>query len=300
MKLAIIVPYKDRRDYLQVFLELVPKYLEQVNGLKNYRIYLAEQTSSDTFNLSVSRNVGAEFALADDDFEHLIFHDVDTIPIKNIDYRPRNYNVAWFMSAGTCKLQAAAYRGANGYNPHFVGWGDEDKEFYHRLSVLNFDVQEWHRSDEAKDAVMANLEWPTMSEAEAFNRSKGYFGHGGLGPRFVPYASRTQVIGRCDKKDFFNPVHQQRNARIWEEIYAMPLPEKIAYIQQNGLNLVDLAKIVVRERTSNFVWVAYETADVLGSVAEGAKGRRNAPAEWSSDVAVGSFSDLGPYPSQVS
>jgi N-terminal domain of galactosyltransferase len=169
------------------------------------------------------------------------------------------------MSAGTCKLHAAAYRGANGYNPHFVGWGEEDKEFYHRLSVLNFDVQEWHRSDEAKDAVMANLEWPTISEAEAFNRSKSYFGHGGLGPRFVPYASQTRVISRCDKKDFFSPVYQWRNARIWEEIYAMPLSKKLAYIQQNGVNLVDLTKIVVRERTRNFVWVAYETSDVLGS-----------------------------------
>jgi len=79
VKLAIIVPYKNRPDYLQVFLESVPRYLEQVNGLQNYRIYIAEQTSSDVFNLSVSRNVGAKFALADGGFEHLIFHEVDTI-----------------------------------------------------------------------------------------------------------------------------------------------------------------------------------------------------------------------------
>jgi hypothetical protein len=222
-------------------------------------------TGTPLSSSSYPRPMRRSRCLADDVFEHLIFHDVDVIPIKNIDYRPRNYNVAWFMSAGTCKIPASAYRGANGYNARFVGWGDEDKEFYHHLSVLNFDVREWHRSDEAKDAVIMNLEWPAMSAAEALYRSRIYFGRDRMGPRFVPYTSSTRVISRYDKKDFFSPVHRRRNAKIWRDVYAMPPPEKAAYIRDNGMNLVDLAKIVVRQRTRNFVWIAYETSDVLGS-----------------------------------
>ena len=78
-----------------------------------------------------------------DDFEHLIFHDV--IPIKNIDYRPRNYNVAWFMSAGTCKLEQSRLTEARTATIRTSSVGEEDKEFDYRRGVLNFDVER-HRS----------------------------------------------------------------------------------------------------------------------------------------------------------
>jgi hypothetical protein len=46
-------------------LSEVPKYLERVNGITEYVIYVAEQESRDLFNLALSRNVAAQAALDD-------------------------------------------------------------------------------------------------------------------------------------------------------------------------------------------------------------------------------------------
>jgi len=64
-QLAILVPYRNRERYLDIFLSEVPKYLERVNGITDYMIYVAEQQSQDLFNLALSRNVAARAALDD-------------------------------------------------------------------------------------------------------------------------------------------------------------------------------------------------------------------------------------------
>jgi L-rhamnose mutarotase len=266
MKPAIIVPYKNRKNYLDIFLNRVPKYIEGMNGIQNYAIYLAEQTSSDIFNLSLSRNVGAMFALADSKFDYLIFHDVDVIPIENIDYGPRDYNVAWFMTAGTCKVHISAYIKANGYNPRFVGWGAEDKEFYHRLSTLIGEVKEWHRTGESRHAVIMDLGMPRLSEAEALRWSKGYFGYTDDGPRYIPCNDLVNGLPHqpYDKsKDFMFPEYQKRNDQIWERVYHMPLGKKLEYIKANGMNLVHLSGISVKERVGKLVWLTYKTNMIL-------------------------------------
>ncbi len=58
-KLAIVVPVKNRQAYLEVFLEAIPAYLENVNRLHDFKIFVAEQVDDVPFNLSLSRNVGA-------------------------------------------------------------------------------------------------------------------------------------------------------------------------------------------------------------------------------------------------
>jgi hypothetical protein len=58
-QLTILVPYQNRKSYLDIFLSEVPKYLERVNGITDYAIYVAEQQSPDRFNLALSRNVAA-------------------------------------------------------------------------------------------------------------------------------------------------------------------------------------------------------------------------------------------------
>ena len=62
-RLALLVPYRDRQRYLDIFLREVPRYLEKVNGISDYTIYVAEQASPDLFNLALSRNVAAGVAL---------------------------------------------------------------------------------------------------------------------------------------------------------------------------------------------------------------------------------------------
>jgi N-terminal region of glycosyl transferase group 7/N-terminal domain of galactosyltransferase len=264
-RLAILVPYRDRKDYLDIFLDEVPKYLERVNGITDYAIYVAEQESQDRFNLALSRNVAARAALDDGGFGYFVFHDVDVIPLCHIDYGPRSFNVAWFLSAGSCKIAATDFVKANGYNPDFVGWGDEDVEFYHRLSHLGSDLREWHQIPESRQAVAINLEWPQLSEDEALAWSRRYFGHAASGPRFVPYrrTAGDRKLRQYDKSsDFWGLGQQERNHALWHQMRALSPEDKTSYIARNGLNRVrvDRTNRLARGRIR---WVKYRTGDVL-------------------------------------
>jgi hypothetical protein len=118
---------------------------------------------------------------------------------------------------------------ANGYNPDFVGWGDEDVELYHRLEHVGSEVREWHRIPESRQAVIVNLEWPEMSDDEALSWSRRYFG------------TRTgcRSYERYDKsRDFLELSQQQRNHVLWNRVRALPPDEKTSYIARTGLNRV--------------------------------------------------------------
>src|SRR6516165_827552 len=118
--LAILVPYRNRKRYLDIFLREVPSYLERTNGISNYTIYVEEQQSQDSFNLALSRNVAARAALDDGASGYFVFHDVDVIPLCGVDCRPHSFNVAWFLSAGSCKVTVTDFVRANGYNPEKI------------------------------------------------------------------------------------------------------------------------------------------------------------------------------------
>ena len=262
-QLAILVPYRNRKAYLDVFSREVPAYLERANGISDYAIYIAEQQSQDLFNLALSRNVAARAALDDGMSGSFVFHDVDIIPLSGVDYGPRSFNVAWFLSAGSCKVMAADFVRANGYNPDFEGWGDEDVEFYHRLEHVGCEVKEWHRTPESRQAVVANLEWPEMSDVEALSWSQRYFGHETSGPRFLPYRTSCRSFEPYDKSsDFLGPGQQARNHSLWHRVRALAPDDKSAYIARNGLNRVRIDR-AVRSTQDRIRWIKYQTADVL-------------------------------------
>jgi hypothetical protein len=176
-----------------------------------YAIYI-EQQSRDLFNLALSRNVAARAALDDGASGSFVFHDVDIIQLRGVDYGPRSFNVAWFLSASSCKVMAADFVTANRCNPNFVVWGDEDVEFYHRLEHVGCEVKEWHRTPESRQAVVANLEWPEMSDEEVLSWSQRYFGHESSGPRFVRDRTGCGSFERYDKSgDFLGPSQQERS-----------------------------------------------------------------------------------------
>jgi N-terminal region of glycosyl transferase group 7/N-terminal domain of galactosyltransferase len=265
-QLAILVPYQNRKGYLDIFLREVPHYLERANGISDYAIYVAEQQSEDPFNLALSRNTAARAALDDGVSGYFVFHDVDVIPLCGVDYGPRCFNVAWFLTAGSCKVMVTDFVRANGYNPEFVGWGDEDVEFYHRLEHVGCEVREWHRMPESRHAVIVNLEWPDMSDNEALSWSRSYFGHEDFGPRFVPYRTGGRVFKRYDKsRDFLGVDLQERNHALWNQVRALSPDEKSSYIARNGLSRVRVDQ-AVRTTQDRIRWVQYRTKDVLDPI----------------------------------
>jgi hypothetical protein len=207
-------------------------------------------------------------ALHDEAFTHFVFHDVDVIPLYHIDYRPRSFNMAWFLSAGSCQIKVTDFIKANGYNPDFAGWGDEDVEFYHRISHLGSDLREWHRMPESREAVVMNLEWPDLADDEALAWSRPYFGHDTFGPRFIPYRCTAghRKLQRYDKsKDFWEAGQQQRNHTLLNQIRMLPPAEKTSYFARNGFNRVGVnrARQVTRGRIR---WIEYRIDEVLENI----------------------------------
>jgi hypothetical protein len=189
----------------------------------------------------------------------------------HIYYGPCSFNLAWFLSAGSCKITAADFVKANGYNPDFVGWGYEDTEFYGRLSHLGSELREWHRIPESRKAVAMNLEWPDLSNDEALAWSRRYFGYETLGPLFVPYRRTTgnSHFEQYDKSnDFWQLGQQERNYALWTWTRTLPPEDKTLYIAKNGLNRVRLDRTVrFGQGQGQVQWIKYRTEDVLERMA---------------------------------
>lgn len=267
---AVIVPVKDRDAYLSVFLDEVPRYLEQQNGIHDYKIFVAEQLDDAPFNASLARNVGALFALGEPRFDYFVFHDVDLIPVSGVDYAYRPKNVSWFMNAGTCKIHRRALLDANGYNPSIWGWCSEDYEFYSRVCDFGHAMESWHQIPESRDAVIVNLDLKPQSAEECLAHSKWYFGHSGTGPRHISYnltehvrpASQVPKNGWRIQGWHFERL-SDRHRTIIDFLVKMPLPMKREYAALYGLNWVDKNKVQVFKHEPKLCHLRYRWFDVV-------------------------------------
>lgn len=78
-KVAIIVPYRNRRRNLNIFLLYMHRFLSSQNI--NYGIFLIEPLESLKFNRALLLNIGFLEAMKDDEgWNCFIFHDVDMLP----------------------------------------------------------------------------------------------------------------------------------------------------------------------------------------------------------------------------
>jgi beta-1,4-galactosyltransferase 3 len=77
-KTAIVVPYKDRLKNLQLFLRNIHPFLDKQNIF--YAIYVVEPVEGVRFNKGVLMNVGFLKAFKDEQWDCVIFHDVDLLP----------------------------------------------------------------------------------------------------------------------------------------------------------------------------------------------------------------------------
>jgi hypothetical protein len=273
---AVVVPYKNRPRYLELLLKEVPRYLEAVNGIADFTIFVAEQTSAGLFNVALSRNVGAAFALQEERYDYFVFHNVDIIPVRNVDYRMPAHNVAWFLDAGSCKVHRDALREANGYDPRYVGWGSEDTDFYDRLSATGCDVRLWHETDESKGAVSWNLEMPPLSDDQALAWSMRYFGlRLPGGPRFLPFRGRDGAFpfAQHDKNDFLVPDQRRKNEERYQTFHALSLDDKRTELRRVGLADVRLSAVTVKKREPRLVWLTYDAGAVNATPEPGGPGR---------------------------
>jgi hypothetical protein len=162
MKYSIIIPYRDRKDHLEV---LIPALLKRFDG-KDFEIIVSEQNDTDNFNLSNTQNIGVQKATGD----VIILHQVDYCPTDDVSYDITDQPVLparkgvfvnkdltlrdyYDIPGGYRKWQEeiddAFYGGVvimtreqwntiNGLNPLYKGWGNEDEDLRERFKWAGY------------------------------------------------------------------------------------------------------------------------------------------------------------------
>jgi hypothetical protein len=259
---AIVVPYRDREQQLDVLLAHLPRYLRD-HHLERFQVVVSEQLDASPFSPALSRNVGALFALRTlPECNYIVFNDVDILPFRNVDYGKPRETAAWFMNAGSCKVLPDVLLQVNGYNNQFSGWGYEDSEFWWRLAVLGFPSYAWHRSEEAREAEVVNLECCGMSAAELDAETVRYFGSL-EGPRFVAGNGLLEGVRRVDKRGFFEASIRESNLRLLEGARQLPHESARRYIAAYGISQIALSQ-VSSERADDHTWrLGFDSRKVL-------------------------------------
>ena len=145
LRLAVVVPYRDRADHLKRFVPLMQKALKH-QGIK-HRFYIVEQDDRRLFNRGALLNAGALIAREHEDY--CVFHDVDMVP-DQADYRwaslplslvehlrlesqqrPRRHYPEYF--GGVTLVDNGIFQRVDGYSNRYRGWGCEDDDLLLRL-----------------------------------------------------------------------------------------------------------------------------------------------------------------------
>jgi len=142
-KLAIIVPYRDRQSHLEVFIPYMEEYLKNYD----YKIFVIEQNDSKPFNRGKLLNIGARIAIKEG-FDYFALHDVDMLPLKNVDYSYPETPVHLISKVdkevpfvdyfgGVTLFNVHDYKLVNGYSNEYWGWGFEDDDLLYRCIQRN-------------------------------------------------------------------------------------------------------------------------------------------------------------------
>ena len=161
-KLAIIVPYRDRQDHLDVFVPHMHEFLKD-KGI-DYTIFIAEQTDERPFNYGklcnvVSKEVGEEYT-------YFAFHDIDMLPMNDecdYGYPESPTHLATNVEAHDNKLPYPQYFGgvvlisredfenANGYSNEYWGYGFEDLDLLYRLEKSEAYLEKFYDLNQTYD-----------------------------------------------------------------------------------------------------------------------------------------------------
>ncbi|UYV66421.1 hypothetical protein LAZ67_4001608 [Cordylochernes scorpioides] len=144
---AVIVPYRNRSDQLNIFLQNIHPFLQR--QLLHYQIFIIEQSERHRFNRAKLFNIG--FQEAGSEFCCFIFHDVDLLPqnsqnIYGCSSQPRHLcaSIDIFryvliypeLFGGVVAFTRDQFVKVNGYSNNFFGWGGEDDDLSFRLVSL--------------------------------------------------------------------------------------------------------------------------------------------------------------------
>lgn len=155
-KVAIIVPYRDRKPQLNAFLNHMHQFLPK--QLVDYSIYIIEEAPNLLFNRAKLMNIGFKEALKDYSWDCVIFHDIDLLPEdeRNFYYCsefPRHMSVSVNtlgyrlpyeeIFGGVSMIRTSDFIRINGYSNSYFGWGGEDDDMFERLKHYGLPISRY-------------------------------------------------------------------------------------------------------------------------------------------------------------
>lgn len=164
MKYSIIIPYRNREEHLNI---LLPQLIKVCANL-DYEIIISEQADNDNFRIACVENIGVTIATGD----VFIFNQVDYVPTDDVSYtdgspfRPAKRGIFLIedMTAerpiedipggyrqwrtqipqnfygGVLVLSREHFEKVNGFNPLYIGWGNEDEDMRARIIFAKLPV----------------------------------------------------------------------------------------------------------------------------------------------------------------
>ena len=188
-KLVFIVPYRDRRQQRNFFVNQMKVVLEDIPK-NDYKIYYIHQKDERSFNRGAMRNIG--FLVLKELYPNnykditVVFNDVDTMPYKKnfLNYFTTNGIVKHFYGfkyalGGIVSIKAGDFEKTKGY-PNFWAWGFEDNCLQARVSNAGLTIdrsQFYPLADrniiQIKDDIVKSV---SRSEYDAFKSDNGTSG----------------------------------------------------------------------------------------------------------------------------
>ena len=147
MKLGVCVPYRNREEHLNMFVPRVGKHLKE-QGIE-FQMYFAHQVDDKLFNRGATKNIAAKHAF-EDGCDYVVWHDIDMIPEKGVDYsypKDNPIHIATNISQMEYGLKYHEYFGGavlftkeqvektNGYSNDYWDWGMEDDDLFWRCHL---------------------------------------------------------------------------------------------------------------------------------------------------------------------
>lgn len=153
-KLGIIVPYRDREEQLEEFIDYLDKFVNFDNILEPTLI-VVNQRDRKKFNRGKLLNIGFIEAKKQG-CDYVIFHDVDMLPVKaDYTYSDKPLQLANEFVAdgdfnrviqrnyfgGVTLFPVEDFEKINGYSNKYKGWGFEDDDLLLRCRENNLELE---------------------------------------------------------------------------------------------------------------------------------------------------------------
>lgn len=130
-KMLVVVPYRDREEHLEVYLQRVPKYLKDIPC----DILICELDAGCEWNAGIVCNSLINF-IQKDNYEFIYIHHVDVYPYQGWEWPEEGEFITDMGDVGSCLVRTSDFLKVGGYGNNFWGWGAEDDNLYHKLSAI--------------------------------------------------------------------------------------------------------------------------------------------------------------------